>query len=354
MVREFKHVLSAAALAALLSACGGGGSSSATATVTGTAATGAAIAAGTVTLKCVSGSASSLPTGADGNFSVDISGVTLPCVGRVDYKDSSGTAQKLHTFISAAGNANITPVTELLVAKLTSGTAADAFDKFDATKAKTFTATQIKAAADAVKAYIKNTLGVDTTNLPDDPVGTKLAAKTSSSSGDKFDTVLDDLAAKLKSSGKKLADAAVELEKSGSTTGVGSTVLGNMVVTGIGSSARNGTYAPTAVSQASGVDTDVNGQTKDGNFEFDVVYTSGGAIKSAAIWFFNTDKSITFFGCNNGTISCGNLVGYEPLMKQILFNKAVLSQVTDPFATGGMTLVSGGEKIQVEGQLAAK
>jgi hypothetical protein len=31
-----------------------------------------------------------------------------------------------------------------------------------------------------------------------------------------------------------------------------------------------------------------------------------------------------------------------------------LSQVTDPFAAGGMTLVSGGEKIQVDGQINAK
>jgi hypothetical protein len=138
------------------------------------------------------------------------------------------------------------------------------------------------------------------------------------------------------------------------STGVGSTVLGNMVVTGIGSNARNGTYAPTTATQASGVDTDVNGQTTDGKFELDVVYASNGTIKSAAVWFFGSGSSITFFGCNNGTVPCGNLVGYEPLMKQILFNKVVLSQVTDPFASGGMTLVSGGEKIQVEGQISAK
>jgi hypothetical protein len=142
--------------------------------------------------------------------------------------------------------------------------------------------------------------------------------------------------------------------KAAALAGVGSTVLGNMVVTGIGSSARNGTYAPDTVTQASGVDTDINGSTKDGKFELDIVYASNGTIKSAAVWFFGSNASITFFGCNNSTIACGNLVGYEPLMKQILFNKAELSQVTDPFAAGGMTLVSGGEKIQVDGQINAK
>jgi hypothetical protein len=228
MIRKFKRVMPAAALAAMLTACGGGGgsggSATATATVAGTAATGAAIASGTVTLQCISGKTSSATTGSDGSFSIDVTGVTLPCVGRVDYKDSTNTAQKLHTFISAAGTANITPVTDLLVANLTSGTAADAFDKFDATKAKAFTAAQVKTAADSVKTYLKNTLGVDTTNLPDDPVGTKLAAKTGSSTGDKFDAVLDDLATKLKGSGKKLNDVEGDLSKGTSSVTAGAAI----------------------------------------------------------------------------------------------------------------------------------
>ena len=105
------------AAASLLSACGGGdGSSSAPATVSGTAATGAAIASGTVTLKCVAGTSGVVTTNTDGSFSIDVSNATLPCVGRVDYKDAGGTARKLHTFIKAPGTANITPQTELLVA----------------------------------------------------------------------------------------------------------------------------------------------------------------------------------------------------------------------------------------------
>ena len=83
-----RHALCiAVALAGSLTACGGGGVSgggaaAALSTVTGTAATGAAIAAGSVTLKCVSGTTTAATTGTDGSFSIDISGVTLPCVGR--------------------------------------------------------------------------------------------------------------------------------------------------------------------------------------------------------------------------------------------------------------------------------
>ena len=351
---------SSAALSVLV-ACGGGGGAGVTATptasVAGTAATGAAIASGTVTLKCVSGTSTAATTGTDGSFSIDVSSVTLPCVGRVDYKDASGAPQKLHTFISAAGTANITPVTELLVASLTSGTAADAFDKFDGTKAKAFTAAQIKAAADAVKTYLKNTLGVDTTNLPDDPVGTKFVATAGSTAGDKADKVLDDLAAKLKAGGKKLGDAVGDISKGGSggSGGGGGSGTGTLVVSSATNSARNGSYTPSVTKQAQGADTDYNGQTKDGLFEYDIVQSATGGIKSASIWFFNgsgSSQTITYFGCGGTAVPCPTTVGYEPILKQILFSKAPLSQITDPFASGGPTLVNSGEKITVDGSLS--
>ena len=200
------------AAASLLSACGGGdGSSSAATTVSGTAATGVAIALGTVTLKCVAGTSGVVTTNADGSFSVDVSGATLPCVGRVDYKDAGGTARKLHTFIKSTGTANITPLTELLLASLTGAAATNAFDSFDGTAVNGFTAAQIKAAADAVKLYLQTVLGVDTSNLGDDPIGTKFAAKTGTSDGDKFDKILDDLKAKLGTAGKQLADAETDV-----------------------------------------------------------------------------------------------------------------------------------------------
>jgi hypothetical protein len=348
-------------MVATLSACGGGGGSStpaaASASVSGVAATGAAIASGTVTLKCVSGTTTAATTGTDGSFNIDVSGVTLPCAGRVDYKDSTGTPQKLHTFITAAGTANITPVTELLVANLTGGTPANAFDNFDTTKAKAITAAQVKAAADAVKSYLKNTLGVDTTKLPDDPVGTKLKAAVGGAGGDDFDKVLDDLQAKLKAKGKKLSDANDDVKggSSGGGSGGGSTESGTLKVTGVGSSARDGSYAIVdPASTQTLTDTRLFGQTEDGKFEYDVFYAANGTIKSVAVWFFGSGGSITYFGCNNGTVPCGNLVGYEPLLKQVLFNGIVLSQVTDPFASGGMTLVSSGEKIKVDGKLPAK
>lgn len=186
-----------------LTACGGGGGGSAGGTannVTGVAATGLAIVNGSVTLKCVAGTTSAIATGTDGSFSIDVSSVTLPCVARVDYMDSTThTSKKLHSLVSTTGNVNITPVTDLLVAKLTNGTAATAFDSFDADKVKSYTKDQVSAATATVKTYLHDTLGVDTSKLPDDVIGTKFVAATSSTKGDNFDGVLDDLKGKLES-----------------------------------------------------------------------------------------------------------------------------------------------------------
>ena len=213
----------------LLGGCGGGdsgalgiGASNAgigagNAGITGIAATGAAIAGGSFSMSCVSGLSGITDTGSDGSFSLPASGITFPCIGRVDYTDSAGAKRKLHTFINAAGTANVTPFTELLIASLTGGTPLDAFDKFDASKVKAFTAAQLTTAIAAVQAYLV-TLGVSVTNFPADPIGAKFVANWGTTSGDKVDGVLDDMAAKLKTAGKELSDAVADVAKIGGST----------------------------------------------------------------------------------------------------------------------------------------
>jgi len=186
-----------------LTACGGGGGGSTgpdgtVSRVTGVAATGLAIDNGRVTLKCVTGTTSATATGTDGSFSIDVSSVTLPCVARVTYTDSANAQKKLHSLVSTTGNVNITPVTDLLVAKLSNGPAAAAFDSFDAVKVKSYTKDQVSAATATVKTYLHD-LGVDTSKLPDDVIGNTFKAATSSTKGDDFDKVLDDLKGKLES-----------------------------------------------------------------------------------------------------------------------------------------------------------
>ena len=216
--------LAGTALAAILAACGGGGSGSDPVTVSsvsGVAATGLAIANGTVSLKCTAGDAFPVRTLADGSYSIDVSMVTLPCVVRVDYNDAAtGAPQKLHSLAQAAGNVNITPVTDMLLSNLSStGVAADAFDKFDANEVRTYSADRIRTAARTVRTELLSQ-GVDVTHLPDDPIRTRLLAATGSSTGDAHDGVLDQIHARLHEQGKSLHDLEDEMKSGHETRGL--------------------------------------------------------------------------------------------------------------------------------------
>lgn len=226
--RQFGSVWISCIAAAVLTACGGGGGGGSPAApapavlVSGTAATGAAIASGAVSLKCASGSASTATTGVDGRFTVDVTGVGFPCLIRVTYKDAAGATQTLHSLATAPGNVNLTPLTELLVANALGLAPAAAFDAFDAAKLRAVTAAQLTAAAAAVKTYLAS-LGVDTTNLPADPIGGKFTAAVGSTAGDTADKVLDELIAKLRAGGKTLLSAVTAI--AASPVGIAPTVV---------------------------------------------------------------------------------------------------------------------------------
>jgi mono/diheme cytochrome c family protein len=214
---------------AVLTACGGGGSgldSASGASVSGVAATGMAIAGGQVSLKCAVGSTSPTTTQADGSFSIDVSKVKLPCVARVDFVDSTGATKKLHSVVRTAGTANITPLTDMVVANLSAnGIAADAYDKFKAGDVQDYTSERIKTATQTVKAKLVSK-GVDVSQLPDDVIRAKLDAATPGRKGDSHDHILDDLKARLHEQGKTLEDVETEMsaghEARGLSTSTGS------------------------------------------------------------------------------------------------------------------------------------
>lgn len=211
-----------AGTAVVLTACGGGGTGIGTdagSTVFGVAATGMAIANGQVSLKCAVGSAGPATTQADGSYSIDVSKVTLPCLARVDYVDSAGAKKMLHSVVQEAGNVNITPVTDMVVAKLSAnGIAASAYDTLDASQAQGFTSDRIKTVTQAVKTKLSSN-GVNVTNLPDDVIGTKLIAATASRKGDSHDQVLDDLQSNLHERRKHLEDFEHEMSDDHETDG---------------------------------------------------------------------------------------------------------------------------------------
>ncbi len=105
-------------LAMLLTGClGDDDSTPAAATLAGTAATGAPIVGGVVTVKCATGNATDPATDNDGAWQVPLAGLTLPCAVEV----SGGNLPGGQTYASVAlqaGTVNITPLTDLIVANL--------------------------------------------------------------------------------------------------------------------------------------------------------------------------------------------------------------------------------------------
>lgn len=220
-----KHLVAGAALA-VLAACGGGGGSNPTGNETalklsGTAATGLAIANAPVEAKCASGTGTAT-TSADGTYTLTIEGGSLPCVLQV----APGGGEPLRSLIdgSGAGEAtvNITPLTELIAAKAAGGDPAALFDNFDAAaQAKVSTA----AVQEAVQAVVVALQGViDLTGV--DPIKDTLVAATSGvGTGNALDQKLDALQAALAAAQTTLAEVTTAVATSGSTAAPVQTIL---------------------------------------------------------------------------------------------------------------------------------
>ncbi len=106
---------------------GGGGSTGSSLTITGTAATGAAIANGAVSVTCASGTGTAT-TNADGSYTVTITGGTAPCLLKATATDALGVTTNLYSAIETGQTvANITPLTQMVVAAALGADPATAF-----------------------------------------------------------------------------------------------------------------------------------------------------------------------------------------------------------------------------------
>jgi hypothetical protein len=216
--------------AALLAACGGGGDGASTTTGTGAgtgsgtttpaaltlsgvAATGAAIAGKTVDAKCASGTGTAT-SNADGSYTISVTSGSLPCVLKVT--PASGPA--LYSVATGSGStatANISPVTQLVVASLT-GTDPDAyFGAFDATAAAAVTPAKVSTAVAAVKTTLA-AAGLDLGSI--DVLAGTLTPATSTATGNAYDQALDALAARLAASGTSLSGLTTTVAAASATS----------------------------------------------------------------------------------------------------------------------------------------
>jgi hypothetical protein len=220
-----KHIRTATAVAfsILIAGCGGGGGDDATTTstltVSGIAATGAALTHVTVTAKCASGTGSATQSSstADGSYSVTITSGTLPCVLEATGTDSSGNSVTLHS-VTTSSTANITPLTELLVAQLTGTSPSSYMSSLDtSTITNTVTSTSISNAQSAVLTMLTNA-GIDTSAISSIVTGAITAG-----SGSGYDGVLDNLATALTAADSSLSTLASTLASTSSGAAATST-----------------------------------------------------------------------------------------------------------------------------------
>ena len=195
------------AVAALVAACGGGGGGSAatpaSVQLTGVAATGLALANSTVAVKCASGTGSAT-TNDSGSYTVTVVDGAMPCLIKVT-GTADGVEVTLHSVAEAgttsgsttSATANVTPLTEMILARAAGTVPADLFENFDSTRAAAITSTALNQATTEVVTTLRDVVGVDLGSI--DPFKATLVAATASNptAGNPYDKLLDDLNAKV-------------------------------------------------------------------------------------------------------------------------------------------------------------
>lgn len=174
---------------AVLASCGGSDSDNGV-SISGVAATGAAMARASYSVKCASGTATGT-TGADGSYRVFVSNGSFPCL--IEASSSQGKVHSVALSSTRSAVANITPLTEQLLGQISADTAAF-FDSFSAANSASLAADKIKAAQDAVLAALAaNGVSVPSsvTNLLEGPLNPATGTQT----GNDYDKLLDTVAA---------------------------------------------------------------------------------------------------------------------------------------------------------------
>ncbi|GGH66079.1 hypothetical protein GCM10010975_34530 [Comamonas phosphati] len=214
------RAIATAALPAALAACGGGSGGgeqpgSPTLKISGTAATGAAMARADVSVVCAAGTGTAT-TASDGTYTANVSNGALPCV-----LSATSGATTLHSILGGSGQAssvtaNITPFSELLVAQF-AGTDPTSFFTAFSSGTKVVDPAAIAAAQTALLNALK--AFIDTAAISDIVGGTLQAGSHTN-----YDGVLDQLR-------DKLASAEIKLSDLTAAAALGNTTLATVVNT---------------------------------------------------------------------------------------------------------------------------
>lgn len=226
--------------------CGGGGSSGGALTISGTAATGAAIANGTVSVKCATGTGTAT-TNSDGTYTVTISGGTAPCLLKATATDAKGVTTDLYSAVEAGQTtANITPLTQLVIANALGSDPATVFAAgLSNSNVSNLSSTSLSTAVGKVQTVLTS-YGVDLTGV--DPLKATLIAATENAAGNALDQKIDGLMVALKSAGVTLATVTNVVKDSTKSASTLTTDLGtaapNLTTSSLNNCpvARSGSY----------------------------------------------------------------------------------------------------------------
>lgn len=182
-----------------LAGCLGGGdsavpSSSPPPSLSGIAAIGAPVSGGTITVRCAGGASASATTSASGAWSVELNGQTFPCVIAVT-GGSIGTLT-LHSLASSAGRANVTPLTDLIVAGAVGGNPAEWLTTHGSNLAAALT--EAVAQLPAATASLNASLASSGFSLPP---GDAFTGEFTPVAGDSYDDLLEAISDALEASG---------------------------------------------------------------------------------------------------------------------------------------------------------
>jgi len=223
----------AVAAAALVAACGGGGGDGAAAAqsdvqLSGVAATGLALASAPVEVKCASGTGT-VTTDAAGTYTVTVANGALPCIVKVTGTAADGTTVTLHSLAQGTGStavANVTPLTEMILARAVGTLPADLFANFGTGTA--VTAEAVAHASTDILTALGTAANVDLSGI--DPFKTSLVAATTANPtcGNDYDKLLDQLGTVVSA-----ATLPQVVSQIASTTGSGAPTTLNEVVANV-------------------------------------------------------------------------------------------------------------------------
>jgi hypothetical protein len=230
---QLKSIAVSSLAATVLVACGGGGGggsptdggSPTSLTITGVAATGAAISGGPVSAKCSSGTGDAT-TNTDGTYSLAVTSGVQPCVLKAI--DPVSNASFFSVLEAGQTVANVTPLTTLVAANVLEDDPAVIYNTSSASGFSKITTSRL-ASAKEVLVEVSKTFGSEADLTGFDPLKDELIAKTSDVDGNDLDKKIDILMATLEANNKAISDL-VTLLKTSSDKGVISDEVSNVVL----------------------------------------------------------------------------------------------------------------------------